>query len=54
MNTIQSIPINHNILFPLPSFPKKLKISIDLDEIKRKLARIYVGFNLKITNPFRK
>ena len=54
MNTIQSIPINHNILFPLPSFPKKLKISIDLDEIKRKLARIYVVFNLKNTNPFRK
>ena len=46
-NTIRSIPINHNILFPLPSYPKILKISIDLDEIKRKLARIYVVFNLK-------
>ena len=34
-------------MFPLPSYPKKLKISIELDEIKRKLARIYVVFNLK-------
>ena len=41
------IPINHNILFPLPSYPKKLKISINFDEIKRKLARIYVLFNFK-------
>ena len=34
-------------MFPLPSYPKKLKISIDLDEIKRKLAKIYVVFNFK-------
>ena len=46
--------MNHDILFPLPKYLKKLKISIDLDEIKRKLARIYVVFNLKITNSFRK
>ena len=36
-----------NILFPLPSYPKKLELSIDLDEIKRKFARIYVVFSLK-------
>ena len=54
MNTIWSIPIDHNILFPLPRYPKKLEISIDLDEIRRQLARIYVVFNLKNTNPFRK
>ena len=34
-------------MFPLPSYSKKLKISINLDEIKRKLARIYVVYNLK-------
>ena len=47
MNTIWSIPIDHNILFPLPRYPKKLEISIDLDEIRRQLARIYVVFNIK-------
>ena len=34
-----------NILFPIPSYPKKLELSIDLDEIKRKFARIYVVFS---------
>ena len=34
-------------MFPLPSYPKKLKISINLDEIKTKLERIYVVFNQK-------
>ena len=34
-------------MFPLQSYSEKLKISINLDEIKRKLARIYVVFNLK-------
>ena len=33
---------------------KKLEISIDLDEIKRTSARIYVVSNLKITKSFRK
>ena len=47
MNIIQSIPIDQNIWFPLPSYPKMLEISIDLDEIKRKLARIYAVFNFK-------
>ena len=55
MNTIQSTPINQNILFPLPSYPKMLEISIDLDEIKRKLAIIYAVFNFKnFTKPFKK
>ena len=34
-------------MFPLPSYSKKLKISINLDEIKTKLERIYVVFNQK-------
>ena len=34
-------------MFHLPSYPKKLKISINLDDIKRKLVRIYVVFNKK-------
>ena len=34
-------------MFPIPSYSKKLKISINFDEIKRKLARIYVVYNLK-------
>ena len=34
-------------MFPLPSYPKKLEISIDLDEIKRKLAITYAVFSLK-------
>ena len=34
-------------MFPLQSYSEKLKISINLDEIKRKLARIYVVYNLK-------
>ena len=29
-------------------------LSIIIDEIKRKVARIYVVFNFKITKPFRK
>ena len=41
-------------LFQVILRTKKLEISIDLDEIKRKLARIYVVFNLKITKSFRK
>ena len=45
--SIRFIPINHNILFPLLSYSKKLKISINLDEIKRKLARMYILFNFK-------
>ena len=41
-------------LFQVILRTKKLEISIDLDETKRKLARIYVVFNLKITKSFRK
>ena len=54
MNTIWSIPIDHNILFPLPRYPKKLEISIDLDEIRRQLARIYVVFNIKTNKTIQK